>query len=313
MTQNVRRRNRSITAVAALSICAIAAGGTYAYASTTAAAGPAKSADIPQLKSIQDVAFPLDAYEVSPTDMARLTNAMRSSLSDCMGRFGFTDYPKEKLKAQTRPFPKDRQYLFIDPAKVAEYGYAGGPMAEISDKALNSESSAKAAAKPSPEEVSVYLGKGQQVYRGAQVPEGGCLGEARRAVLNGAGTEDEWVVTQLRGQASEQAEKDARVVGATQRWSACMARSGYSYKDPGAAWEDPRWSDRRNGGPLTSEEKAVATADMNCKLETNYLGARYVADKDAQNTLIAANVGRLNKFKTDNGIKLKNAQKILGE
>ncbi|MFB4293274.1 hypothetical protein ACBI99_36930 [Nonomuraea sp. ATR24] len=308
---NRKQRKGNTLALALVSLATLSACGTFAYANTTASEVPAGNQP-PHLQSIQDVVFPLDAYEPTPEQVGDLTSAMRYALSDCMGRFGFTDYPKHRLKASVSPFPEDRRYLFIEPAKAAQYGYAGAPASELSDKPLKADTAVKSSA-PSAEEQAVYLGKGQHTYRSSQIPQGGCLGEARRSVLAGTNAENEWLVTQLRGQASDEAQADARTVEATQQWSACMARSGHAYSDPAAAWEDPRWAARRDGGPLSPEEQKVAQADMQCKLEVNYLGIRSTVEKEVQTRLIASSAERLDKYRADLRVKLSNAAKILAE
>ncbi|MEV0229241.1 hypothetical protein [Nonomuraea sp. NPDC050786] len=302
MTRNTR--NRSMLALGLISACMLSVSGA-AYA-TSARTG---TTDIPKLQTIEDTVYPLDAYKPSPEQVAELTSAMRYSLSDCMSRFGFTNYPKQRVHTVTRPFPKDRQYLFIEPSKAAQYGYAGMPASELSGR----PDAVDVKAKPSADEQAVYTGRNQGLYRGVQVPAGGCLGQARRSVLAGMSSDDEWFVTQLEGQAFQQGEADARVTDATARWSTCMARAGHSYANPEAAWEDSRWTARREGGPLTDVEKAVAEADMKCKLEVNYLGVRYTADKEAQERLVAGNGARLKKVTEALRAQLRDAAKVLGD
>ena len=63
---------------------------------------------------------------------------------------------------------------------------------------------------------------------------------------------------------------DSRVESVVEAWSACMGERGFDYPDPVSAEFDPRWG----GGTasVTPEQIATATADMDCKTETNLVG-----------------------------------------
>ncbi|ROS25624.1 hypothetical protein EDF22_2839 [Rathayibacter sp. PhB127] len=63
---------------------------------------------------------------------------------------------------------------------------------------------------------------------------------------------------------------DSRVEAVVGAWSTCMTKRGFDYPDPISAEFDPRWG----GGtsPVTPEQIATATADMDCKAETNLVG-----------------------------------------
>ncbi|ROS25623.1 hypothetical protein EDF22_2838 [Rathayibacter sp. PhB127] len=63
---------------------------------------------------------------------------------------------------------------------------------------------------------------------------------------------------------------DSRVEAVVAAWSACMASRGFASPDPISALIDPRWqSGLASVGP---EQIATATADMDCKAETNLVG-----------------------------------------
>ncbi len=313
MMSNGNRTRWHRVALVLLSSASLAAcGAGQATMSVQAGAEAEASVQIPRLLTTQATVLPLDAYKPTGEQMADLTSAVRHSLASCMNGFGFMNYTKKRIHSETAPFPKDRRYLFIDPAKAAQYGYAGAPDAELSAKPPSASSSTNSS-KISPEEESVYTGKGQRLYKGRQVPEGGCLGAARQTVTRGVAADDEWLITQLEGQAFQRAEDDPRVAEVTAQWSACMKRAGYDYSTPAAAWEDPQWRSRRDGGALSDKEKATATADMNCKLEVNYLGVRVAAETEEQQRAIDARGDDLKKFQSNLQIKLANARKLLGD
>ncbi len=67
---------------------------------------------------------------------------------------------------------------------------------------------------------------------------------------------------------------DSRFLAAAEEWSACMSEHGFDYQTPQEAISDNYAGP--DGEPLTAEEKvlakAVAVADVQCKIETNLVG-----------------------------------------
>jgi hypothetical protein len=63
---------------------------------------------------------------------------------------------------------------------------------------------------------------------------------------------------------------DSRVDTVVGAWSTCMKKRGFDYPDPVSAEFDPRWGVGASDG--SAEQIATATADMDCKAETNLVG-----------------------------------------
>ncbi|MEW9529194.1 hypothetical protein [Microbispora sp. NPDC049125] len=307
MSNSAYRRAKVVIGVGVMSLAA-ACGSVHAGAGTQS--GTADTKAVPRLDTIQTFVFPLDQYQVTRAQQAQLTNAMRASIGACMQRFGFANRLKEKVPVGVDPFPRDRRYLFIDPALTAKYGYAGAPQSDDTDKP---DDAAKKSASMSVDEQSLLTGQGQQAIRGMPVPSEGCTGEGRRAVSANTSDNDEQLVMKIDSNAYDLSMKAPEVGEANKAWSACMQRAGYSYTNPEQAWEDPRWGPRRDGGALTEEEIATSTADMKCKVEVNYLGVRAQAEADAQRQLIAQNLPALQRFQKNLQVKLGNARKLVGE
>ncbi|MFJ1679804.1 hypothetical protein ACIODT_33505 [Streptomyces sp. NPDC088251] len=68
------------------------------------------------------------------------------------------------------------------------------------------------------------------------------------------------------------------------KWSTCMRTAGFSYRDPDAAVDDPRW-DLRSAAPSRAEI-AVAAAGISCKLRTNLLGVNFAVEAEYENAAI---------------------------
>lgn len=63
---------------------------------------------------------------------------------------------------------------------------------------------------------------------------------------------------------------DSRVEAVVEAWSSCMSKRGFDYPDPVSAEFDPRWG--AGASDVSAEQIATATADMDCKAETNLVG-----------------------------------------
>ncbi|MDY0914973.1 hypothetical protein [Rathayibacter festucae] len=63
---------------------------------------------------------------------------------------------------------------------------------------------------------------------------------------------------------------DSRVEEVVEEWSACMKKRGFEYPDPVTAMIDQGW--KPGVSSVSAEQIATATADMDCKAETNLVG-----------------------------------------
>ncbi|MFJ1840775.1 MULTISPECIES: hypothetical protein [unclassified Streptomyces] len=103
--------------------------------------------------------------------------------------------------------------------------------------------------------------------RNKTVPHGGCAGEAERTVHIGAVDEVQRgydLVARLRREMSERSRSDPRVTAVNKKWSTCMRTAGFSYRDPDAAVDDPRW-DLRSAAPSRRRSPSPRpTSPANC-------------------------------------------------
>lgn len=62
--------------------------------------------------------------------------------------------------------------------------------------------------------------------------------------------------------------QDSRYKAVVDQWKDCMKDRGFTYENPMAAMMDRRW----DGGTVSREQIAAATADVQCKIATNLVG-----------------------------------------
>ncbi|HEY3483105.1 MAG TPA: hypothetical protein VGL02_29870, partial [Streptomyces sp.] len=142
------------------------------------------------------------------------------------------------------------------------------------------------------------------------VPSGGCNGEAT-AALGGKdgryGNPD--IAESIQADSFTRSQSDARVLKAFAAWSACMRTSGYVYKDPNAATDDPRWA--ASADP-TAAEIATARADVACKRRTDLVGVWSSVESAYQGAAIHLNATALQQARTTMQHELRAAATLLG-
>jgi hypothetical protein len=251
MTMSIRRTRFGAVAFGAIASVAIA---TVAVTGCTTAeqAGdrepPAHVQPVPDLTTFR---LPLDPYLMNSTNLASSSKAERVLVERCLRRFGL------EYRFPVPPSPAvvgaQRRYGLADDASARTRGYHVAEPPRVD-------------AEPPPAAVQTVLnGRGQSSVEGQPVPEGGCFGEARRRLVEGAPpVANERLATELAHESFERTGDDSRVRRVYARWSDCMARAGHRYADPFQANDDPEFT----AAEPTPRELTVATADVACKKET---------------------------------------------
>jgi hypothetical protein len=238
--------------------------------SATATAQPREPSlgSIPAIKDWRAISLPLDAYSQDFAGRQTVLKAEYAVTKDCMAEFGFDfvapvwDKNAAELGGQPGHY---RLFGLLDGEHATQMGYHSygeNPASETSyaDKDLSNDYFNLLAAK---------FGGG--VFNGRAIPDGGCLGAAQRTV---EGTTDFSWIDLLGYDAWTASNSDSRVVAGFANWSRCMAGSGYQYRTPMEANNDPKWS----GEKASAEEIAVAVADVGCKKATNLAGIRMAVE-----------------------------------
>jgi hypothetical protein len=254
---------------------------------------------IGQLLNVNDLrtfALPLDPYIMSGENLSATTRAEHVLIRECVARFGF-DYqlpppPNPAVKG------KERRYGISDENQAAVWGYH--VPAEPDDSSGYVE--------PAGDVVAVITGRGRSSYGGQQVPEGGCVAEARRKLAESAPRPaNERLADDLAGTSANRTHEHSQVKKATEGWSACMKKAGYEYSDPRKAINDPAFS----GDVATPEEINVALADIRCKKESNFINVMATVETAYQKRALERNAAALAIIKENFDARERNAAAIL--
>jgi hypothetical protein len=266
------------------------------------AGGEPEVGPAPTTSDASSLRLPLDAYLPSTSDVGRIVRAQGVLTLACMRKFGFDYQPAEKPAQPAPPPGHARRYGITDASLAAAYGY-GLPRTE--GEATSGRQSSRT---PDPVEVAVLLGRGQRSYAGKPVPDGGCLGEARRTIeAAGPDLADPHLAQQLAVESFDRSRQDSRVRAVFAAWSACMRAEGYDYGDPLDPPADPTLGERR-----TREAIDTALADIRCKVETNLVGVWFAVESVYQRRSVEANHEALETIKESNVAQLRQAADVLG-
>lgn len=222
---------------------------------------------------------PLQAYRLTPRELATVGYARGILIDRCMQRFDLS-YPQlpysEVLQAAlvSERIAIGRLYGITDPGAAAAYGYGFPP--DSSDTSLPGDRLRDR------DYLNVLHGNldprnrepGPATFRGVHIPSGGCAGEGDRKI--GQVDKDTSLyglahTLWIHGQAELPASQGYRKV--ISEWGACMATRGFHVTDPVAdqgaiaaiyAARQMANDEALTGQPV-SGEAALATADVACK------------------------------------------------
>jgi hypothetical protein len=264
--------------------------------------------------------LPLDAYELTPLDNLNIELAISTLDQSCLKRFGFnwdlSHWPKYTPtgdEAQPGYRPTFFGINVTDNVAVYGYGIPPNPVAQAGQK------TAAEMVKQYPQVMwNIENGALSGDYGGVEIPDGGCLGEARRAfygenyksvtnpnILDFGNTTD--VAQQLQGEAAQRALQDSRLKNAFATWSACMGANGYQYKSP----LDPE-NANPNSGVATSADIAMAKTDLACRQRQNLVGLWYAVQIAYENQAIEKYATQLAEVKASNGALVRKAASMQG-
>ncbi|MCX5102253.1 hypothetical protein [Streptomyces sp. NBC_00439] len=247
--------------------------------------------------------LPLNVYLPTPGEQATGEYLVYRVQQHCMRGYGFrylphlsSDYIGTTV-ATWREY-ESRRYGISERTTAARRGYHLGE--EPSETRAPQVSTALSV--PEREVLSGRAPDGRRMTTPVQnrdVPDGGCAGLAERTVHGDRTAKAQRgydLVARLRGEAFDRSRSHPRVAAVNRKWSSCMRGKGFTYRDPDAAIEDPRWN-LLSARPSRAEV-AVATADIACKLRTNLLGVNFAVEAEYENAAIAAHPQELAEVRT---------------
>lgn len=272
------------------------------------AVGSQVEPSLEQIQTVTDwrqITLPLDAYELSLRDSATIDRAEYQLTQACMKQFGFAfdappwdswtaGVPQSDLDSNPAHY---RLFGLLDEEHAAQYGY------HVPETKAETETAYR-----EPENSRDYanvLGAkfSGGTYQGQQIPDGGCIGQARRQFEGGGPSFDSSLPERTNFEAWDRSNRDSRVISAYTDWSACMKDAGFDYRTPADSNNDTRW----NGDEATAAEIAVASADVTCKKQTNLVGVRMAVDAAYQRGAIQAHAPEFNALKLGHLRQIDNA------
>jgi hypothetical protein len=254
---------------------------------------------IPLITNAQNVSLPLDYYSPTPQQSATIATGREILWSNCMRRFGFDTPAQRNITAEPVP---NKLWGISDEHDVAVYGYHPNPNLYPPTQVDPNRKPPSAAAQ------QVSTGVGPQSYNNQMIPKGGCTGDTDikfgfDVTVTGEGLEMKELVLDLANQADAKARSDQRTLDLWGKWSACMRKSGYDYRGPWDANNDPTWT---ASDVPSQREIATAVADLRCRNSMNFAGVSDAIETAYQNQVIEQNAEalRAEKVKLDQRVKL---------
>lgn len=262
---------------------------------------------------VSRVSYPLDSYRFAPDEQDLLDRATYELTSRCVERFGLT------LPARGRPRdlrPYDR-YGLVDEQHAKVFAYSLDiPTRRASAwfVAIDQRSRLFSA-------VTGHQGDSQQPPL-KDLPQGGCSGEAQRALLATTVPRED-PVPDLDREAWNASMKDDKVVEATKRWHRCMRDAGHRYADPVGSpygyWGEKRMArfaalspeQKKAGIKPSGEEIEAALADVRCKRSSGLLASWIAADIAHQRVLVERDRGLLDDHRRYLDGQLARAEAVL--
>ncbi|MGW2255431.1 hypothetical protein ACWCXH_35430 [Kitasatospora sp. NPDC001660] len=275
----------------------------------------AKPSDVPALGQVPvitdpgQITLPTDSYLPTAAKVNQIQRAKDAVIAQCMQKFGFSFRGTLVMDLANAPGrgPKELSTVYggFDVAGVKAKGYN----LNIDGSAAIDQQMAQRGGSPQQEPVTPDYQKAltgndpstrQPVtsVAGQPVSPGGCSAAGNKALDNVvAGT----ATTVLPDGGPVVPQTDPRLVAAFAKWSDCMKAKGYNYPDPVAAVSDKKWHSiegRPEKVPTASpEEIAVATADVQCKLDNNTVGTAVAVQTAYAKRYIESHVTQLAAFR----------------
>lgn len=260
------------------------------------------AAAVQQVQRPEQIVLPLDAYLPSKEQSEVIARATQQVGRDCM-RGLQVPWPVLSVESLSSAGPNDRRYGLLDPRDAAAYGYQN-VRADMEDERART---VDAAQQPKRDSFLVWIGITRTVA-GRPVPEGGCAAEAKRILSGGAAPADTLPVQERALQSYQRMLGDSRVREAQALWSGCMREAGLNYSRPDQASESDEWLSE----PSSDKERAVATADVRCKLRHNLAGVYMAVETAYQQAVIERNGELLDTVRADLDRQLKSAAALTG-
>ena len=249
--------------------------------------GPAVPKGAPQAIAhpglTQGMALPLEAYMETYPEQAAIARAQVKLVATCMAKYGFNYAPP----TPQAPLSNDdanlnRRYGISDPDEAAQYGYHL-PGYATPQSSPTQVSDAEEAVMIGHSGDPMHPTPAPSTYNGVPVPQDGCIGSSTAklgAKLNTA------LADKLDYSSLSKSQAEPVVQTALHAWSTCMKSKGYTVDTP---FHASTLAASSNGPSPTSQEIAVAVADVACKQKTKLVSIWFAADSAVQRQQVEQN------------------------
>lgn len=247
--------------------------------------------DLPKNFSLNKLVLPLDSFQLSDSEFARMDKNWAVLMTECAATYGaaiaygsdYTRDPDEKTLLWGGPFGT------MSEKQASKFGYhakPGGPNQPTSGFYLKNPDSLFIQSEDAPLDDLISYGRPKQksdpAYSlplpvnkaGEPLPMGGCWNLVQSQI--GAPLVSDLL---LRRDLIELSFNDSRTQEAIKNWSSCMKTAGYSFKSPINA--------ESTAGLLSSTEVSLAVRDVSCTKSSNWTRVFYAILIDYQNQAIA--------------------------
>ncbi|MFJ9523612.1 hypothetical protein ACIRPK_35960 [Kitasatospora sp. NPDC101801] len=302
------RKPAALLALAAAT-CLLAACGSAARAPLPADRAPSVGPATGTLAAGETL--PIAAYQFTPGQLKVEAAAYVLLYNRCMAAHGFSGLAEPSDDRRDFDPMVGRYGADADGYATSGYHYKAfyvSGRAGTAAPAWAVEAKAKGRATRSADEQRVADGSVRS-YGGADVPVGGCEGDAKRQLVDGGGY---YGPPELPGRIDadsfDRSLTDPRVVAGFAAWSACMAEGGRPYPDPLSAATDRRW----HTPEPTPEELATARTDLACKGRTGLVPTWLHAEQRLQQAAIAEHGAELAAVKAGEQTSVRTATTVTG-
>ncbi|WP_406179539.1 hypothetical protein [Streptomyces sp. NBC_01006] len=247
--------------------------------------------------------LPLMRYAPTPAEERTLARAEEGLVQQCAAGFGVRLPPEPELPPIGGRNLMDWRYGIHDPALTSLRGYQTDAAQQARYDASLREASRTPRSAPDtdvllmgrdiPPDLLARASPGVRdgVFAGKTIPQGGCVGEARRTLYTSTRGVSP-LVRQLSSDSYPKSAETPEVRAVFERWSRCMAEKGFTYAKPMDANDDPRFRPRPDH-TVTSLETTTALADLGCRTAGHVAETWHAAEVRVQQESIAGHSGAL--------------------
>ncbi len=265
----------------------------------------------PTITNASQMSLPLVSMGLTVEESARVHDASDVLMRRCVARFGIVSTYPHIPEDKGSVYDVSTRYGLVDLSVAQKSGYG------LYYPATNEPNPSKASNwHPSAKEYQVTYGQNEDGtplassplnLEGKPVPARGCARYPGVSVIEGTKFDPQFIGT-LMSKAYAQAEAEPRISAVERAWSRCMTKRGYAFQNRIAAIEHFDFSK-----PPTRDQIETATADVECKYETNYLGIWMSVETSFEDEEIAAHQPEITEYQRVIELMRTNSQRILDE